>query len=67
LKSKKISFQKHRLTVSPIYEVCERILALIKDCSEVLTSGTGLMEAQNLILTAKHEFDDFSNLYGYDT
>ena len=58
---KKPTFQKHKLTDSPIYEVSVRILALTKDCSEVYASGTGVVLAQNLILTAKHVFEDFAS------
>lgn len=54
------TFQKHKLTDSPIYEVTVRIIALTKDCSEVYASGTGVVIAQNLILTAKHVFEDFA-------
>ncbi|MCO5285329.1 MAG: serine protease [Chitinophagaceae bacterium] len=57
--SKIPTFHKHKLTDSPIYEVTVRIVALSKDCREVLASGTGVVIAQNLILTAKHVLEDF--------
>lgn len=62
---KKPTFQKHKLTDSPIYEVSVRILALTKDCSEVYASGTGVVLAQNLILTAKHVFEDFASRWNF--
>lgn len=55
------TFQKHKLTDSPIYEISVRIMALTKDSSEVFASGTGVVIAQNLILTAKHVVEDFIN------
>ncbi len=61
--SKKPSYQTHKLTDSPIYEVSVRIMALNSDCSEVFASGTGVVIAENLILTARHVFEDFSTKY----
>lgn len=59
LYSKLPKFQKHKLSESPIYNVSVRIVALNKDCSKVIASGTGVVIAQNLVLTAKHVFLDF--------
>jgi hypothetical protein len=59
--SKQPKFQKHKLTDSPVYDVTVRIMALNKDCSEVYASGTGVVIATNLILTAKHVLEDFAS------
>ncbi len=58
---KRPTFEKHKLNDSPIYDVTVRIMALSKDCMEVYASGTGVVIATNLILTAKHVFEDFSD------
>jgi hypothetical protein len=65
--SKKPKFDKHKLTDSPIYDVTVRIMALNKDCSEVFSSGTGVVIATNLILTAKHVLEDFTRKWKLKT
>ncbi|HTF16634.1 MAG TPA: trypsin-like peptidase domain-containing protein [Chryseolinea sp.] len=62
--SKKSSFQKHKIKDSPIYSVTVRIVAMDKDFQNVVASGTGVVVAQNLVLTAKHVFEDFAVKFG---
>lgn len=56
--SKESSFKKHKLRDSAIYATSVRIMALDNEYENVYASGTGVVIAQNLVLTAKHVFDD---------
>lgn len=58
--SKESSFQKHTLRDSAIYATSVRIMALDNEYENVYASGTGVVIAQNLVLTAKHVFEDFA-------
>ncbi len=65
--SKEPIFNSLPLKGSPIYDVTVRIIALEKDCKTVVASGTGVVIAQNLILSAKHVFDDFCEKWNLET
>lgn len=58
--SKESSFNKHKIKDSAIYATAVRIMALDNEFENVYASGTGVVIAQNLVLTAKHVFDDFA-------
>lgn len=63
--SKKSNFEDVPLAGSPIYKLAFRLVA--QTDTKIISSGTCVMIAQGLVITAKHVIEDYLETLGYDS